>query len=593
MMSDAALPTRLRRFRIRNSPDFQSRGDIGLVGWAVIAVASLAAISLVLAPLSMLLIAAFRGPQDLLPFEDGARWTLDNLAAIYLDANLYRVIIPNTLVFTISSVSLTFVVAFVLAWLVERTDLPLRNGVYTIVLFPLLVPGIVFSITWIFLLAPNTGWMNVAVRAIVGLDGQGPFDIFSMGGMILVQGLGLVPFVFLLLSAALRSMNSSLEEASNVAGANPLKTFIRVTLPILRPGLLAPLILATLITLEQFETPLVIGLPARINVFSTRIFFELNPDTDLPAYGRAAAVALPFLAAGILLLWLYNRLIREAESFVTVTGKGFRRVRFDLGRWRIPAMIFVALYAAFAAVLPAFVLVWASLFGYAFPTFAVLSTASIAGYLGLFANANFWLAVRNTFVVAAGSAMIVTSIALVLAWIILRSRIIGRSIIDFVSFLSLGIPTVIAGLAWMLLYLSIPIGIYGTVVALVLAYCYRMAVATRLTRAALTQIHIELEEASSVAGGAWFTTLRRVVLPLIRPSLVASFVLLFIVGFREFTLPMVLQSPDNVVLSVMMWKAFQSAKTMEAAAIGTTIVLLVIPVIFGVRNLVLARDNND
>ena len=199
---------------------------------------------------------------------------------------------------------------------------------------------------------------------------------------------------------------------------------------------------------------------------------------------------------------------------------------------------------------------------------------------------------RNTFIVAAGSALIVTSIALVIAWIVLRSRMPGRSVVDFVSFLSLGIPTVIAGLAWMLLYLSVPVGIYGTVAALLVAYCYRMAVATRLARAGLMQIHVELEEASSVAGGAWLTTLRRVVLPLTRPALVTSFVLLFIVGFREFTLPMILQSPDNAVLSVMMWKAFQSGKTMEAAALGTIIVLLVIPVIFLVRQLVLARDHN-
>jgi iron(III) transport system permease protein len=589
-MSGAALSGRLRRLRLRRGAATEARGDIDAAGWIVIALATAVAVALILAPLAMLLTAALRGPQDLLPFEDGAHWTLDNLAAAYRDASLFRTVIPNTLVFTAGSVALTFCVAFVLAWLVERTDLPLRDGVYTIVLFPLLVPGIVFSITWIFLLAPNTGWINVALRAVLG-GRVGPLDIFSMGGMILVQGLGLVPFVFLLLTAALRSMNPSYEEASAVAGATPLKTFLRVTLPVLRPGLLAPLILATLVTLEQFETPLVIGFPARINVYSTRIFLELNPDTDLPAYGRAAAIALPFLAAGILLLLVYNSLVRRADRFVTVTGKGFRPARFDLGRWRAPAVAFVALYAAFAAALPATVLIWASLFGYASPSLAVLSSASAAGYRGLFANAAFWLAIRNTFIVAAGSALAVTAIALVLAWVIQRSRMRGRAALDVVSFLSLGIPTVIAGLAFMLLYLSVPVGIYGTVAALLLAYCYRIAVATRLTRAALMQIHVELEEASAVAGGAFLTTLRRVVLPLLRPSLVASFVLLFIVGFREFTLPMILQSPDNVVLSVMMWKAFQSGKTMEAAAVGSVIVALVIPVIFAVRNVVLKRDN--
>jgi iron(III) transport system permease protein len=589
-MSGAALSERLRWPRFGRGAATKARGDIGAAGWTLIALATAAAVALILAPLAMLLTAALRGPQDLLPFEDGAQWTLDNLVAAFRDASLYRTVIPNTLVFTAGSVALTFCVAFALAWLVERTDLPLRDGVYTMVLFPLLVPGIVFSITWIFLLAPNTGWINVALRAVLG-GRAGPLDIFSMGGMILVQGLGLVPFVFLLLTAALRSMNPSYEEASAVAGATPLKTFLRVTLPVLRPGLLAPLILATLVTLEQFETPLVIGVPARINVYSTRIFLELNPDTDLPAYGRAAAIALPFLAAGILLLVVYNSLIRRADRFVTITGKGFRPARFDLGRWRAPAVAFVALYAAFAAALPAAVLIWASLFGYASPSLAVLSSASAAGYRGLFANTAFWLAIRNTFIVAAGSALAVTAIALVLAWVIQRSRMRGRAVLDVVSFLSLGIPTVIAGLAFMLLYLSVPVGIYGTVVALLLAYCYRMAVATRLTRAALMQIHVELEEASAVAGGAFLTTLRRVVLPLLRPSLVASFVLLFIVGFREFTLPLILQSPDNVVLSVMMWKAFQSGKTMEAAAVGTVIVALVIPVIFVVRNVVLKRDN--
>src|SRR5215467_8297428 len=592
-MSEVAPPTRLLTARIRHATRSERRGDIGIAGWTVIAAASLAAVYFVLGPLSMLFAAAFRGPQEFLPFEDGAQWTLDNLMAVYLDANLYSVVIPNTLIFTVGSVIVTFAIAFPLAWLVERTDLPLRNGVYTLVLFPLLVPGIVLCISWIFLLAPNTGWVNVALRGLLGIDGEGPLNIFSMGGMILVQSIGLVPFVFLLLSAALRSMNPVLEEASNTAGASPLQTFLRVTLPVLRPGLLAPLILATLITLEQFETPLVIGFPARINVFSTRIFFELNPDTDLPAYGRAAAVALPFLMAGVILLLVYNYLIRRAESFVTVTGKGFRPMRFDLGRWRIPAMVFVAVYALIAAALPSFVLVWASLFGYAFPTLEVLSSASVSGYIDLFSSQRFWLAIGNTVIVAAGSATIVTATGLVLAWTILRSRMIGRSILDIISFLSLGIPTVIAGLASMLLYLSIPIGVYGTVLALVLAYSYRMAVATRLSRAALMQIHAELEEASSVAGGPWLTTLRRIVLPLLTPSLVASFLLLFIIGFREFTIPMILQSADNVVLSVMMWKAFQSAKIMEAAAIGTIVVLLVIPVIFGVRRLVLAHDGRD
>jgi iron(III) transport system permease protein len=564
--------------------------DVGLAGGGLLAAAVLATVYLISAPLFMLLASVFRGPQDLLPFEPGTYWTLSNLAQIYVDKTLYSAVIPNTIVFTLGSVTLTFTVAFTLAWLVERTDMPWRTTTFTVVLFPLLVPGIILGIAWILLMAPKTGLLNVAIRATLGLNGEGPLNIFSMGGLIFAQGIALVPFVFLLLTAALRSMNPVLEEASNTSGASPAVTFFRVTLPILRPGILAPLILATLVTLEQFEMPLILGLPARISVFATRIYYELNPDTDLPAFGRAAAVALPFLAAGLLLLWFYNRMTRRADRFVTITGKGYRPTRIEIGRWKLPALAFVGLYAAFAVISPALVLVWASLFGYQAPSLAALSSINFSGYLDMINSARFWAAVRNTFVVAGGSAALVTIIGALLSWTILRTRWPGRSVLDFVSFLSIGIPSVIAGLACMLLYLSLPIALYGTVWVLILAYSYRLAVTTRLSRAALMQIHGELEEASHVSGGRWFTTIRRVVLPLLAPSLLASFVLLFIIGFREFTLPVLLQSRENEVLSVIMWKLLVGNQTLEAAAVGTTIVILIIPVIFLMRRLLLGRE---
>lgn len=565
------------------------RTRLGFAGVLVLGAGILAAIYLISAPLSMLLIAAFRGPQDFLPLEPGAHWTLANLAVVYFDPRLYTNIIPNTLIFVAGSVTLGFATAFVLAWLVERTDLPGRNAVFTIVVFPLLIPGVVVAIAWIFLLGPNAGWLNILLRNALGFTGEGPLNIFSMQGMILAQGMALVPFVFLLLSAVFRSMNPALEEASSVAGASPLRTFVRVTLPVLRPGVLAPLILAILVALEQFEMPLVIGLPARINIFSTRIYYELNPDSNLPAYGMAAAVALPFLAAGILLLLAYNRLIRRAERFVTVTGKAYRPTRIPLGRWSGPALALVATYVTFAVILPVVVLVWTSFFGYRPPSLAILTDGRFDAYRNLFGDANFWLALRNTFFVAGSSAAIVTFIGAVLAWTILRTKLPGRTILDFVSFMSIGIPSVIAGLSALLLYLSLPIGVYGTIWVLVLAYSYRLAVSTRSSRAALAQLHRELEEAADVAGAQWLAIVWRVVLPLLGPSLLANFVLLFIIGFREFTLPIILQSPENTVLSVIMWTLFVSNKTADAAAVGTLIVLCVVPVIIFGRRFLLGR----
>ena len=415
----------------------------------VLAVGAGAAIYLIAVPLAMLLFAAFRGPGDYLPFEPGAHWTLQHIRALFTDPVIYTRILPDTFIFVAGTVVVVFAIGFGLAWLIERTDLPGREIWFAFILFPLLVPTPVLAIAWIFLMGPNAGWLNLAIRATLGLDGPGPIDIFSMGGLILCQALASAPFVFLLLSATLRTMDPALEEASGTSGASASTTFCRVTLPVLLPGVLAPLILITLITAEQFELPLIIGLPAKINVFSYRIYFELNPLSGLPNYGAAAALSLPFVVLGVLLLLLYNRLIKRADSFVTMTGRGYRQRRLPLGAWRIPALALATLYVALAAVLPAAVLLWTSFFAYALPLSATAADFSLEAYRQLFVNRAFWLGLRNTFLVALASALIVTAIGALLGWIISRSQLRFRHVLDFVSVLSVGIPAVIAALGVM------------------------------------------------------------------------------------------------------------------------------------------------
>ncbi len=551
---------------------------------------ALLAAYLILVPLAVLLAAAVRGPSDYLPFEPGAGWTLDNLRQFYTNPVLYDTIIPDTLVFVCGAVMLIFVIAFALAWLVERTDLAGRDFWFALILFPLLVPTQVLGIAWISLFGPNAGWANVLLRGLAGSTApSGPLNVFSMTGLVVCQALATAPFVFLLLTSTLRSMNPALEEASGTSGASPLTTFRRVTLKVLLPGILAPLILVFLITLEQFELPLIIGLPAGINVFAYRILWELTPATGLPNYGAASAVALPFLALAILLLAAYNRLIRRAESFVTVTGKSYRQRRLPLGRWRVSALAFIGAYVALAAVVPALVLVWISFFGYAPPTLAQFRTLSFDAYRSLFADPRFLLGLRNTAIVAFNSALIVTVLGALLGWIIVRSRFRARKALDLLSFMSVGVPSVIVGLAVMLLYLSVPIGLYGTVGILVVAFSYRMATTTRLARAGLMQLHPELEEASAASGARWMTTQWRIVVPLLLPAMASGFILMFIVGVREFTLPLVLYSQDNVVLSVLLWHLFQGGQTTQAAALATIIVVLVVPVVFVARRYLAPR----
>jgi iron(III) transport system permease protein len=560
-------------------------GELDPTAKLVLGAGALLAAYLIAAPLGMLLVAALRGPSDLLPFEPGAHWTLAHFRAVYSDSSLYTRVIPDTVVFVLGSVALTFVMAFLLAWLVERTDLPWRNVWFSLILFPLLVPAVVLAAAWILLFGPNAGWVNVGLRALLGLQDSGPANVFSMPGLIVCQALASVPFVFLLLGPPLRSMNPALEEASSSSGASAATTVLRVTLPVLLPGLLAPLILALLITLEQIELPLIIGLPAHINVFSYRIWYELNPAGGLPNYGGAAAVAVPFLALGMLLLRLYNRAIRRASSYVTVTGKAWRQTRLPLGRWRLPSLAFVSSYVAAAAVLPALVLLWTGFFGYATPSVASLAKFSLHAYRVLLGNRLFWLGLQNTALVAFLSALIITALGGVLAWIIVRTDFRGRKIVDFVSFMSLGIPSVIAGLGIMVLYLSMPIGIYGTVWILVLGYSYRLAVTTRISRAGLMQIHRELEEASSTSGARWLATQRRIVLPLLLPTLASGFILLFITGVREFTMGLVLYAQDNIVLSVLLWRLLESGDSAPAAALSTMIIVAVVPIVFLLRRL--------
>ncbi len=547
--------------------------------------AAAGALTLVGAPMAMLLYAAFRGPSDFLPFENGARWSFENVIGVFVDPVLLSRIIPQTLIFVAGTVALTLMLAFALAWLMERCDTPARAIWQGLIIFPLLVPIPVIAIAWIIVFGPNAGWANVGLRALTGASGQGPLNIFSMAGLIVCQSFATTPFVFLQITSTLRSMAPAMEEAALMSGAGAFAVFRRVTLPVLRPGLLAPLILVTLVTFEQFELPLIIGLPARINIFAYRIYNELTPSSGLPNYGAACAISLPFLALGLLALWLYNRATRRAERFVTVTGKGFGQRRLSLGRWRWPSLAFLGVYVTLGAGLPVGALFWTSLFGFTPPGRARLSDANLSAYAVFLGDPIFWRAAMNTFFVAAAAALIVTLLGGLIAWVVARSNWRWKRCLDALSFMSLGIPAVIAALAAMVLFLSIPIGVYGTIWILVFAYSYRLATSTRLTRASLTQLHPELEEAAAMAGARWLATQVRVLIPLLIPTLSSAFLVIFIIGLREFTIPFVLSSPDNLVLPVLVWQLFQSGQPAPSAALGVIMILIAAPIIIFARRL--------
>ena len=547
------------------------------------ALGAVLAVGLVGVPLAMLVYASLRGPADFLPFEDGAHFTLDNLRGLISDPSLVTRILPDTLLFVAGTVCLTTALAFALAWLIERTDLPGSNVWFALVVAPLLVPVPVIAIAWIMLFGPNAGWANQFIRALMGMSGEGPLNVFSMGGLIACQSVVSAPFVFLQVCAALRGMSPALEEAAAMSGAGTLTAFRRITLPVLLPGLLAPIILVTLVTFEQFELPLIIGLPAKVNIFAFRIYTELNPASGLPNYGAACAISLPVLLLGVFALLLYNRATQRAERFVTVTGKATAQRRLALGHWKLPAISLLCAYVAIAALLPLLTLIWTSLFGYAPPGRVTLAQANIEPYRNFLTDPALWRALGNTLVVATLSALLVSALGGLIAWTVARSALPGRRALDMLSFMSLGIPAVIAGLAVMVLYLSLPIGVYGTIWILVIAYSYRLATTTRLARSGLMQIHRELEEAAEMSGARWLATQWRILMPLLAPALGSAFLVAFIVALREFTIPFILYSSENVVLPVMVWQLFQNGEPARSAALGVMMIAVILPAIFALR----------
>lgn len=557
--------------------------------WTVLGAASALVVWLVSGPLAFLLLTAFRDTEDALPFEAAASWTLGNFLHVYSNPVLYRQVLPDTAVYTAGAVVVTMTLGILFAWLVERTNIPVRNVLFIALVSPVIIPTVAVAIAWVLLLGPNVGYLNLLLRWVLGLEGPGPLNIFSMSGVIFAQGVALVPLTFLFMTAAFRSMDPALEEASSLCRARPLTTFRRVTLPILRPAVLALLIVVTTLTLEGFEIPLIVGVPGGVNVFSTWIFFAINPPVGLPNYGRVAAIAVPFFVLGIGLLSLYNRATRIAERYAVVTGKGYRPRRVDLGRWRYPALAIVALYLMLVLVLPAAIMLLSSLLPGAARSDVFAAPVSFDPFLRVLRDPVTFLAFRNTLVAGGLGATIVVFIACTVSWLVVRTRVPGRYILDFMTFVPITIPAVLIGVAIGLVYLVLPVGIYGTVWILVVAYATRMAVATRIVRASLTQIHRELEEASSVSGGRWFTTFRRVLLPLLAPAVLLSWLLLFIVSFREFTLGMLLFRPDNVVVGVHLWKLYERGYLAEASALGFVMIVVVLVIGFLARRLLLPR----
>jgi iron(III) transport system permease protein len=497
-------------------------------------------------------------------FVVGGTPTLDNFRRAYGAVGLGEMTL-NSLWFTVGTTALAVGLGTALAYLVVRTDLPWKPLVVALTMTQLIVPGVLYTIAWIFLASPRTGALNSLLEPLLG---PGALDVFSMSGMIVVEALHLVPFVFLLMAAAFLNLDPTLEESAVASGVRRRSVLRRITLPLVRPALAAVVLLVGIRAIEAFEVPALLGIPGGIWVFTSRIWRALN---TYPAdIGVAGAYAVSLLALTAIGVFVLSRLLSRGRHFRTVTGRGARPRPVELARWRIPLTVATFLYLAVAAVLPLLILLYASLQRfYLPPSMDTLSSMTLESYREVLSQDSTLNALKNTVVLAAGTATIVVVLGAVASWLVVRTKLRGRWLVDGVASLPIAIPSLVLGTALLMIYLRVPIPIYGTLWILLIAFVTAaMPSGMRFSVASMQQLGDELEESARTSGASWWQIFRRVLVPLMAPGLAACWLYLFVVSARQLSSAVLLYSPDSEVLAVRIWEQYQTGEFTQLAALG-------------------------
>ncbi len=485
----------------------------------------------------------------------------------------------NSLVFAAGSTVLSLLLGGVLAWLVERTNAPLKVLAYLATIISMGTPYILHVIAWLFLLG-KVGPLNDAYRMVTGSP-DALFNVNSMAGMVLIEGFLWSPLVFLLLGATFRAANADMEEAARMSGATVYDTLRRISLPLAMPAILALALFVFIRAIGGFEVPALVGMPARIYVLTTDVYqatIVVPPDL-----GYAAAFSIVMVLIVVVLLYFYGRLSKSAEKYHSVTGKGYRPRPFDLGRGRWIAGAVIIVNFMIVLVLPLITLLWMALlpFVQGFSTKA-LATLSLHNFTTVFTQAGYFELAVNSLAVAAGAATAIMVITAFAGWIAARGGPGGR-ILDQLATLSLVFPGICLGVAVMEVYLRVPLPIYGSLWIIAIAYVIRyMPYGMRYVYSGVLQLHKELEEAAGVAGAGSMTTLRRVIVPLLTPALVAGWLFIFLIASKELAIAVLLASPTSKVIAVAIFDQWVNGQGGELAAFGLvwTVLMTVIACVF-------------
>ncbi|HZD71167.1 MAG TPA: iron ABC transporter permease [Actinomycetes bacterium] len=544
----------------------------------ILGLATLLVAYLALVPVGTMLVASLRSA-----FLSGtaSHWTVGHYIRTFTSAGFGRLVV-NSSVYATATAAVCTCVGFGLAWLVSRTNTPAKAFAGAAALVPLIIPGILNTVAWALLLSPRTGPLNLALRAVH----LPAFDVYSLPGMVFVQSIHVTPIAFLMGVAAFTSMDASLEEAALGSGAPPRSVFRKITLRLVRPAILSAALLMFVQTISTFEVPQLIGVPGHTFVFVSKIYDALQ--TFPPDYGSVGVIGVFVLCIAACGLWV-SRWLTRGSAVETITGKGFRPAVTDLGRWRWLGLAVFVLFFLVAVVLPLAILLWSSLLpGYQPPSAKALHHITLSNYRRIWTAPSLARSVRNSIVTAVASGAIVTALSAVVAYIVVKTRMRARAVLDGLATVPIAVPSVVMGVGILYWYLvaPLPVHLYGTLVILVVAFVtISLPYGMRYLVPGMSQIKDELEEAATASGASWPQAFRRVLMPLLMPSLLAAFLYTMIVAFREISAAIFLYTAGSEVVSVTVFDLWSNGDYPVVAALGFLMVLFLALVAALVRRL--------
>lgn len=554
-------------------PSSWSRTRIGIflrqpVSWVFLIVGGIIAF-LSLYPAAFL----FYGSLTDAPLGVPGHFTLANYIRAYADPEAYPLLL-NSFIFGFGSSGLSVVFALSLAWVTIRTNAPYRRLFELTAIIPNILPPILVSISWVMLLNPSNGLINASIVKLLGVE-QGPFNIYSIPGLIFVEALILTPLAFLIIAAAMKSMDPSLEESAKTLGSGELGVACRITFPLMRPAILAAATLNFVRAVESFDTPAIIALPARIEVFTTKIWREALGSFPTN-HNLAAAYGVGILAIALTFVYLYRRLTSQVENFSTVTGKGFRPHQIDLGGWRYLASGFSFLLLVLLVILPILVLLLVALLPYYHvPTWQTWHKLTLENFRYIWATSRVHRAFANSMFLALFGATVCMTLAALASYITVRSKIAARGILEGLVFIPWAFPGTALALGLLWAYVDFPIPVYATIWIILIAYVTRfLPYGMRAVSSTIIQIHKELEEASVVCGAGFLSTFRRVLIPMMRPGVMAGWIILVTIFMREFSATLFLYSPGAEPLGPLLYFLYLDGMRGRVAAIGLVISLI-------------------